>query len=310
MPPENVAAEPALTKLERAGEIAAVDERLARRFQRAHSLARFSVRLPMPLLWLANNVLCGWMLPRLRGRQRCPTMYGFDLVVRATTGSQYYRSGFYEQGTMHMIESCLRPGDVFVDAGASIGQMAFHAARRVGRDGRVLAFEPAPERYDDLISGIAINHFHNIEPHRCGLAAESAELRLYLRGSPSMADQDRKQDTLTVPVRPLDDVLAEERIDRVRFLKIDVEGLEPEVLAGARGLLASSDPPIICYEYGIYRHAQSIPELLPSHYRLYQLAGTAHRVSPLVEVTRRMRADNVFAIPKGVIDELPRSLFQ
>lgn len=281
----------------------------ARQFRWAHALARATVRLPMPLLWLAHTKICGWMLPRLRGRQRCPTMYGFDLVVRATTGPQYYRNGFYEQGTMHVIEHCLRPGDVFVDAGASVGQMAFHAARVVGARGTVLAFEPAPDRHDDLVDGIALNHLVNVRPYRCGLGAETAELRLYLRGSPSMADQQRKQDTVTVPVRRLDDVLAEQGIGRVRFVKIDVEGLEPEVLAGARELLAAPEPPIICYEHGIYRHSQSVRELLPRDYRLFQLAGTAHRVSPLVEVTRP-RADNVFAIPRRLVDDLPWALFE
>jgi len=46
-----------------------------------------------------------------------------------------------------------------------------------------------------------------------------------------------------------------------------------------------------------------------AHYRLFQLAGTAHRVSPLVEVTRP-RADNVFAIPRRLVDDLPWALFE
>lgn len=280
-----------------------------RRLRRAHALARFSVRLPMPLLWLGCNVASKLLAPPLRGRVRCPTMYGFDLVVRTTTGPQYHRCGFYEQGTMHVIAQCLRQGDAFVDAGASVGQMAFHAARAVGATGQVLAFEPAPERHDDLVDGIALNGLSSVRAYRAGLAADNGELRLYLRGSPSMADQDRTEDTLRVPVRRLDDVLAEARIDRVRFLKIDVEGLEPEVLLGAPRLLGSAEPPIVCYEHGIYRHAQSVPELLPG-YALFQLAGTAHRVSPLVEVSpRRLRADNVFAIPRALVDTLPRTLF-
>lgn len=285
-----------------------VVEGLASQFRWAHALARMTVGLPMPLLWLTHNKICSWMLPRLRGRERCPTMYGFDLVVRATTGPQYYRNGFYEQGTMHVIEHCLRPGDVFVDAGASVGQMAFHAARIVGARGSVLAFEPAPERHDDLVDGIALNHLVNVRPFRCGLGADNTELRLYLRGSPSMVDQERKQDTVTVPVRRLDDVLADQAIGPVRFVKIDVEGLEPEVLEGARGLLTSREPPILCYEHGIHRHSRSVREILPRDYRLFQLAGTAHRVSPLVEVTR-LRADNVFAIPRRLVDDLPWALF-
>lgn len=275
----------------------------------AHRLARFGVRLPMPLLWFTNNVLCHWIVPRLRDRRRCPTMYGFDLVVRATNGLQYYRNGFYEQGTMHVIAACLRPGDVFVDAGASVGQMAFHAARAVGPTGRVLAFEPAPDRYDDLVDGISINDFDNVTAIPAGLAALPGELRLFLGGSPSMMDQTKSENTTKVLVHRLDDVLEKHRVDRVRFVKIDVEGLEPEVLLGATRLLQSAEPPIICYEHGTYRHAMPVTEILPAGYRLYQLAGTAHRVSKLVPAGKRLRADNVFAVHETMRPSLPAELF-
>jgi len=283
---------------------------LARRLRAAHAVARFGVRLPLPLFWLAEHVVCRAILPALRDRLRCPTMYRFDLVVRATNGGQYYRCGFYEQGTMHVIASCLHPGDVYVDAGASVGQMTFHAARCVGPSGRVLAFEPARERYDDLVAGAAINRLDNVQPFCMGLADESGDRVLYLRGSPSMADQTRTAHTARVPVRRLDDMLADHRVDRVRFVKIDVEGFEAEVLLGAKRLLASSRPPIICYEHGVHAHSRSVPEILPADYALFQLSGSAHRPSKLVEVTpHRLRADNVFAIPRSQIDTLPRGCF-
>lgn len=280
-----------------------------RRLRLAHALARFGARLPLPLLWFTNNILCRLIAPPLRGRKRCPTMYGFDLVVRPSTGPHYYRNGFYEQGTMHVIGACLREGDVFVDAGASVGLMSLHAARLVGANGRVLAFEPAPERYQDLVDGIAVNALSNVTALAAGLAADPGELRLYMRGSPSMVDQTRDDDTLTVPVHRLDDVLDAQRISRVRFVKIDVEGLEPEVLLGAKRLLQSPEPPILCYEHGIYRHSTPIAELLPTGYRTFQLAGTAHRVSKLVPTRSRLRADNVFAVHETVMPSLPRALF-
>jgi FkbM family methyltransferase len=270
-------------------------------FERAHAVARFGVKLPMPLFWLTSEVVCRALLPPLRGRVRCPTIYGFDLVVRPTNGGNYYRCGFYEQGTMHVISACLREGDVFVDAGASVGQMSFHAARCVGASGRVLAFEPAPERYEDLVAGIEANGLGNVLPHRAGLADVVDEKLLCLRGSPSMADQTRTENAVRVPVRRLDDVLAEHGISRVRFVKIDVEGLEPEVLLGASRLLASPEPPIICYEFGAHAHGRAVHEILGDRYALYQLAGTAHRPSPLVLTdASRLRHDNVFAIPRGL----------
>ena len=50
-------------------------------------------------------------------------------------------------------------------------------------------------------------------------------------------------------------------------------------------------------------------EILPAAYRLYQLSGTAHRVSKLVPVHRRLRADNVFAVHDTTLPSLPPGLF-
>lgn len=283
------------------------DPLFLRRLERAHAVASFAARLPAPLFWLTNQLVCRSMLPPLRGRVRCPTIYGFDLVVRPTNGGHYYRCGFYEQGTMATIASWLRPGDVFVDAGASVGQMSFHAARCVGPSGAVLAFEPALERHEDLVAGVAANALDQVLPIRAGLADRSGELLLYMVGSPSMADQSRTSDVVRVRVERLDDALAARGIDRVRFLKIDVEGLEPEVLLGAPRLLASDEPPIVCYEFGIYAHGRAVHEILGPRYALFQLAGTSHRVSPLIEVEpHQLRHDNVFAIPRELVSFLPR----
>src|SRR5688572_18458845 len=82
------------------------------------------------------------LLPRLRGPTVCRTSLGIDLVVSPRDGVNYYCLGAYERGTLHVMRHCLRPGDAFVDVGASIGQMALYAARLVGDAGRVLAIEP------------------------------------------------------------------------------------------------------------------------------------------------------------------------
>jgi FkbM family methyltransferase len=265
------------------------------------------------VFWLVNHVVCRAILPELRDPIRCPTMYGFDLSVRRHTGENYYRCGFYEQGTMHVIHHCLRPGDTFVDAGASVGQMSFLAARRVGLSGHVLSFEPAPERIDDLELGVELNALSNVRVFPVGLAAETAEVSLYMRGSPSMVDQANAEDTVTVGVRRLDDVVAELGLPEVRMIKIDVEGFESNVLAGAQHLLASAHPPIVCYEHGIYPSNRTPSDVLAEYgggrYAFFQLSRTMHRPSVLRQVDpRRLRADNVFAIPSSALDSLPRTL--
>jgi len=285
---------------------------VSRRIERAHRVAEYAaLHLPLWVFWIANHWVCRAMLPKLRDSIRCSTIYGFDLVVRSNNGGNYYRCGFYEHGTMHAIERCLRPGDVFVDAGASVGQMSFLASRCVGPSGQVLAFEPTPERCEDLEAGIALNGMTNVRAYPFGLDEVSAEKLLYVeRGSPSMFDQSRTTGTLRVTVKRLDDVLDHARITKVRMLKIDVEGFEPNVLLGAARLLASAEPPIICYEHGIYASDRSVTEILRElgggRYRFFQPSKSIPWPAPLVPVDpRRLRNDNVFAIPVSLIDSLP-----
>src|SRR6266508_2628239 len=65
-------------------------------------------------------------------------------------GSQIVDHGYYEPATAHLVERLLRPGMVFIDVGANIGQYTLVASGSVGMSGRVHAFEPHPAMHDVL----------------------------------------------------------------------------------------------------------------------------------------------------------------
>ena len=64
---------------------------------------------------------------------------------------------------LELITGSLLPGSVFVDVGASCGLYTLHAARRIGSQGRVLAFEPKPTMVERLRFNIAANGFGNVD---------------------------------------------------------------------------------------------------------------------------------------------------
>lgn len=132
-----------------------------------------------------------------------------------------------------------RPGEVVVDVGGHIGAFALLAARRVAPGGRVLVFEPGPDNLEFLRENLRLNPGLPVRLFECALAEAPGEADLFLAdpgtGNPAantLVDSPGRR-RVRVPVRTLDEVLAAEGVGRVDHLKIDVEGAELRVLAGA-----------------------------------------------------------------------------
>jgi FkbM family methyltransferase len=154
--------------------------------------------------------------------------------------------GLYELRKTAEIERRLSTGDVFVDIGSSEGDFALIAARIVGPTGAVHAFEPEPGNVAIIRDNVALNRFDWITVHAVALSDRDGQADLFrsdVTGWHSLLGglEHRDRDVVRVPVARLDS-LALPRIDMV---KIDVEGAEAAVLAGARESIARHRPVIL-----------------------------------------------------------------
>ncbi|HEY2892490.1 MAG TPA: FkbM family methyltransferase [Dongiaceae bacterium] len=166
----------------------------------------------------------------------------------------------FERATREVIDAHLKPGDLFIDAGAHVGAISLSAAMAgalgpaAGGDNPVLAIEPAPDNLRQLAASIAANGMgQRITIVPAALAAVSGKSRLRLtRGSMGyrLAADDASNAAIDVDVFSLDDLLARfpQHDQRRVVLKIDVEGQEAEVLQGAQKLLASGRLRLIIWE--------------------------------------------------------------
>lgn len=288
-------------------------QRLALRMRLAHFLSNaMQNKIRLPKGTRISRALVRRILPPLTQPLICPTVMGFDLIVSKDDGSNYYYDGFYERGTLHVMSKCLNSGDTFLDIGASIGQMTFHAANLVGSAGKVICFEPHPDRYAGLCDGITINRKENIIAYNAGLGEYEEELKLFTnRISPTLVpDGVDDNDYKSVRILNLDSVLREEGIANVRMVKIDVEGFELNVLKGARELLSSHNAPIMCIEH----ENLSADPLAPLYflkeinkYNFYNLRQKKNRISKLERVVSPEHArmgDNVFCFLDQHLDSL------
>lgn len=144
------------------------------------------------------------------------------------------------------LRALLRPGEVFVDAGANIGVFSVAATTLVGPGGRVIAIEMTPPTAERLRTNLALNGAENVTVIEAALGERSGETveGAIQRGHAGRATLTAA-DTLTDPVRfqvetqTLDDILAPH--PRVALMKIDIEGAELAALHGAGNALDRID---------------------------------------------------------------------
>lgn len=146
-------------------------------------------------------------------------------------------------------------GAVALDIGANIGN---HACFMANRFARVVAFEPNPVVFHVLMANTL---GRNIECHNLGLSNRTATLPFVVKfpnyGLAHIAAEGEEAN-ISIDVQPLDDLVQTARIDRIDFIKLDVDGHEIEVLQGASGTI-SKHKPVIAME-AMYRHDPALGE--------------------------------------------------
>ena len=158
----------------------------------------------------------------------------------------------FEDAEIAFVERLLRLGMTVVDAGAHHGLYTLLASKCVGRDGRVIAFEPSPRERKRLRRHLWVNRCKNVDVQSCALGEERREADFFLvEGREDWCNSLREPQidgttvTVRVEVERADDVLEKLGVRQVDFIKLDVEGAELSSLRGACRTLASSRPVIL-----------------------------------------------------------------
>jgi FkbM family methyltransferase len=158
----------------------------------------------------------------------------------------------WEADVIRLLERTLRPGDVFVDVGANVGFHSVIGSRLVGPRGRVFALEPVPWTVDVLQANVWRHRGGNITVVAAAAAdaAGTSTLTIPHEGRSGagleLGEQAGASETLEVATTTLDDLVGELPVSVV---KIDVEGAELRVLAGAESLLERSPEIVLVVEF-------------------------------------------------------------
>lgn len=156
--------------------------------------------------------------------------------------------------------SFIRPGDVVLDVGANVGAHTVFFSHLVGVRGRVVSFEPIPENVAAMQALIARRaRFDNVSVVQSAVGnpgdTATAVLRIPGKDSTQASLQPQSAGSWTGPsdiravtcaITSLDADPRVRGLERIDFVKIDVEGGELDVLKGAAGAIAQHRPLIYC----------------------------------------------------------------
>ena len=196
--------------------------------------------------------------------------------------------GSFEPFTVQLFMQAVKPGMVVLDIGAYIGFYTLLAARRVGLQGKVYAFECDPRSYRFLLHNAKLNKCSkNVVPVPKAVAHQRGIHPFFLYGGDltrsSLWDKHQAETILDVECTTVDEALGNQP---VHVIKMDIEGGEIHALKGMEKTLRNSDEVIMFVECNpsVLKHAGGSVDML-----LGELEGFGFRVQVIDEGERCLR---------------------
>lgn len=158
----------------------------------------------------------------------------------------------FEPNTVALLEALCDKDSQVLDIGANIGITGI-AIAQLASQGKVVAIEPVPATYKLLTNNIKNSNHSNISTHNFALGNKYSEIKM--QGNPDnlsgafVADihtiDDGYHFSETVKQYRLDEIFNTLGLNRIDFIKMDVEGYELDVLEGATSLLSLHQPTVL-----------------------------------------------------------------
>lgn len=142
--------------------------------------------------------------------------------------------GEWAQKEIEILDCFIHEGDYIVDAGAFIGTHSRYFSKKVGENGKVYSFEPNPVVYKYLVTNAQMSSHQNIKTHQLALGNGQSSNALIKKddtsnlGGSKLITENGCFDEVAISVTQLDSL----NIQKIDFIKADVEGMEFSLLQG------------------------------------------------------------------------------
>ena len=223
-------------------------------------------------------------------------------------GKHVYQHEDFEIQECRVLDRLLSAGMMVFDIGAHQGFFSLLFSRKVGGQGAVVAFEPSPRENRRLRWNLQLNRCRNVQVVAGALGKQTGQADLFVclgretgcnsLRLPAVAEPVSK---LSVPITTLDRFMTEQKIGKLDFIKMDVEGAELEVMQGGDRTLERLRPLILCELSDLrtapwgYRSQDICRHLLARDYLLFSFSGGGNLI-PCPD--KKKYNENILAVPR------------
>ncbi len=241
--------------------------------------------------------------------QLCTTRFGRMLVnshdVYIGQSLRFY--GEYSFDEVWLLQHFLTPGDTVIEVGANIGAHTVPLAQHLGNQGRLLAFEPQRLVFQLLCANLALNQCRHVEAFQAAVGAAPGRIAVPLLpadrdanfGGVELGDNEPGDHVIeSAPVQTIDSLI----LQQCSLLKADVEGMECDVLLGAKETIQRLQPVLYLENDRRDRSAALLGQLfdlgyqiwwhLPSLFRADNFHGQLEDIFHIISL-------NLLCLPKG-----------
>src|SRR6266550_1647427 len=226
---------------------------------------------------------------------------------------QLYFAGVFEAGTTRVVRRLLREDDVTFDVGANVGWYTTLFGLQAPR-GHCHAFEPQPSVFDELATNCRLNGVGaNVTLNNVGVVDREDSATIYHFGDLTHGHSSlspvlgRPAEATACKITSIDEYRRAHSIERIDFVKVDVEGAELLVLKGAQSVFGLKPSPMWLLEmnYDTSRAFGYTPVNLPQFlaeqddFRFLRIAGASGALRSMSGIEDWAHGDNVLCIPPG-----------
>ncbi|TAM47770.1 MAG: FkbM family methyltransferase [Gammaproteobacteria bacterium] len=176
--------------------------------------------------------------------KKLPSGLRIELDIAKRVQYIQWKKNIYEPHIFHFAKRILCAGDTAIDLGAHVGYWTLEFAAHVGAKGNVIAVEPAPDNYRQLLRNIELNSLKNVHAFQAGISDRQGRAQLILNlkneGGHWIGEQlATGEQSVDIDITTLDALVEKTRIGSCKLIKIDTEGHEIHVLQGMTTVLSS-----------------------------------------------------------------------
>jgi FkbM family methyltransferase len=232
-------------------------------------------------------------------------------------GQNIFWKGVYGYEYVDIFEDIISHCKGFLDIGSNAGLYSMIAAKK-SKDIRVVAFDPTNASAHYFRNNIAVNGFEsNINFFQLAISDVKGEISFYevrnkkypflkhnLGGAASAVNKPKEYKEIKVPSTPLEDCLKENNLEdlQIDFVKIDAEGVEPQIIQGMDSVIKTHKPIIVCEIL-----FNDIEKELENEFSKYDYLFFGHKGKKLIQLDSIIRKEddgirNCFFVPREKVD--------